>query len=438
MARASCPRAVSASVIDEGKVSAMRDVRMRGFDERADVADVERFLAERYAALEAEDVALADCAGRVLAADVSAGVDVPGFARSAMDGYAVRGEDTFGASDYDPIALHCVGEALPGRAYAGTVGRNEAVRIMTGAPVPPGADAVVMAEVCTERDGTVELREAVAPRKNVGAAGEDLRKGEVVLRAGRRLRPQDAGLLASIGVNPVRCVRRPRVRLCVTGDELLPAGQRPEGHRIVDTNSIVLRALLVRDGAELLDFELVPDDAERIRAVLAAPGADAVLVSGGSSVGVEDFAPRLVEELGTLHFHGIAMRPSSPAGVGSIGDTAVFLLPGNPVSCLCAYEFFSGPTLRALGGRSRAWPHPRVRLPLGRKISSMVGRVDYVRVAIERGRVVPLATSGASILSSTVRAAGCVIVPRDGEGMPEGALVEVRLYDDELAEDALP
>jgi molybdopterin molybdotransferase len=141
MARASCPRAVSASVIDEGKVSAMRDVRMRGFDERADVADVERFLAERYAALEAEDVALADCAGRVLAADVSAGVDVPGFARSAMDGYAVRGEDTFGASDYDPIALRCVGEALPGRAYAGTVGRNEAVRIMTGSPVPPGADA---------------------------------------------------------------------------------------------------------------------------------------------------------------------------------------------------------------------------------------------------------------------------------------------------------
>jgi molybdopterin molybdotransferase len=127
------------------------------------------------------------------------------------------------------------------------------------------------------------------------------------------------------------------------------------------------------------------------------------------------------------------MRPSSPAGVGRIGEAWVFLLPGNPVSCLCAYEFFAGPAIRAQGGRSRAWPHRRVRLPLSRKIASAVGRTDYVRVAIEQGRVVPLAISGASILSSTVRAAGCVIVPRELEGMPEGAEVEVRLYDDEAA-----
>ena len=173
------------------------------------------------------------------------------------------------------------------------------------------------------------------------------------------------------------------------------------------------------------------------------------LVSGGSSVGQEDHAPRLVAELGSLDFHGVAMRPSSPAGVGRMDrkrplggarseaqtsevdrDAWVFLLPGNPVSCLCAYEFFAGPTIRALGGRPRAWPHRRVRLPLARKISSAVGRTDYVRVAIEDGRVVPLATSGASILSSTVRAAGCVIVARALEGMPEGVEVEVLLYDE--------
>jgi molybdopterin molybdotransferase len=410
----------------------MRDVRMRGFAKRADVEEVERFLVERSAALEAEEVALLDCAGRVLTADVHADVDVPGFARSAMDGYAVRGEDTFGASDYDPIELRVLGESLPGRGFTGTVGANQAVRIMTGAPLPAGADAVAIAEVCSERDGRVEVREAVAPHKNVGAAGEDLRQGDLALRAGRRLRPQDAGLLASIGAARVSCVRRPRVRLLVTGDELLPAGRRPEGHRIADSNSVVLRALVARDGGELESFELLPDDAERIRAALASPGADVVLVSGGSSVGREDFAPKLVAELGSLAFHGVAMRPSSPTGVGSIGEALVFLIPGNPVSCLCAYEFFAGPTLRALGGRPRAWPHPRVELPLARKISSMVGRVDYVRVAIEGGHVVPLATSGASILSSTVRASGCVIVPRDSEGMPEGESVEVRLYDDEL------
>jgi molybdopterin molybdotransferase len=323
-----------------------------------------------------------------------------------------------------------LGESLPGRPCAGRVGAGEAVRIMTGAPVPAGADAVAPAETCSEQDGRVAVREAVPPQRHVGARGEDVRAGETVLRAGRRLRPQDAGLLASIGVPDVACHRRPRVALVVTGDELLPPGSRPEGARIVDSNSLVLAGLAARDGAIVVATERLPDRPERIREALLRDDVDVLLVSGGSSVGQEDHAPRLVAELGTLHFHGIAMRPSSPAGVGRVGDRWVFLLPGNPVSCLCAYEFFAGPTLRTMGGRPRAWPHRRARLRLGRKIGSAIGRVDYVRVAIEDGCVVPLATSGASILSSTVRAAGAVIVPRGLEGVPEGAEVEVLLYDD--------
>jgi molybdopterin molybdotransferase len=181
-----------------------------------------------------------------------------------------------------------------------------------------------------------------------------------------------------------------------------------------------------------LPFEILPDDPESIALAMRDPEADAVLISGGSSVGQEDHAPRLLAELGSLDFHGISMRPSSPSGVGRIGSRIAFLLPGNPVSCLCAYEFFAGPTLRVLGGRSRRWPHRRVWLPLARKISSAVGRTDYVRVVVEEERVVPLATSGAAILSSTVRASGCVIVPRECEGMPEGSQVEVLLYDEEL------
>ena len=403
---------------------------MKGFAERADVEEVERFLAGHARALEPEPVPVEACAGRVLAQDVAAAVDVPGFARSAMDGYALRGADTFGASAYDPIALRVVGQALPGAPYPGRVAAGEAVRVMTGAPVPEGADAVAMAEVCEERGGSVAISEPVAPRKNVGAIGEDVRAGDVVLRADRVLRPQDAGLLASIGVAAPPCVRQPRVRLVITGDELLPPGSRPTGAQIVDSNSVMLAALAARDGAIVLPHEILRDRPDAIRAALADAGADVVLVSGGSSVGQEDHAPRIVAELGTLDFHGVSMRPSSPAGVGRIGACTVFLLPGNPVSCLCAYEFFAGPTLRALGGRSRAWPHRRVTLPLARKISSAVGRTDYVRVAVEAGRVAPIATSGASILSSTVRADGCVIVPRALEGMPEGALVEVRLYDE--------
>ena len=409
----------------------MRDVRMRGFAERADVEEVERFLADAVRPLAPETVALLACARRVLAEDVRADVDVPSFPRSAMDGYAVRGEDTFGASEYDPISLELCGLALPGAPFDGRIGSGQAVRIMTGAPVPEGADAVVMAEVCEERDERVAVGEAVAPRKNVGDVGEDIRAGDELLRRGRRLRPQDVGVLASIGRAAVQCVTRPRVRLVITGDELLPPGSTPRGVRIVDSNSVVLRSLVARDAGELLPFEILPDDPALIRAALEDEDADVVLVSGGSSVGQEDHAPRLLAELGTLAFHGISMRPSSPAGVGRIGERFVFLLPGNPVSCLCAYEFFAGPTLRALGGRSRAWPHRQRRLPLARKIVSAVGRTDYVRVAVEEGFVVPLATSGASILSSTVRAAGCVIVPRELEGMPEGAEVDVLLYDEE-------
>ena len=410
----------------------MHDIRMKGFRERADVETVDAFLATEAARLSPESVELLECAGRVLAEAVDSAFDVPGFPRSAMDGYAVRGEDTFGASQYDELSLEVLGLSLPGAPFAGSLGPGQAVRIMTGACVPEGADAVVMAEVCEERDGRVSVRDAVAPRKNVGVPGEDIRSGARVLEAGRRLRPQDAGLLASIGQASVSCIRRPRVRLVVTGDELLPAGQAPErsGAKIVDSNSVVLRALVARDGGEVLPFEILPDRVEIIREAMANPDGDVVLVSGGSSVGQEDHAPGLLAELGSLDFHGISMRPSSPAGVGRIDDRFVFLLPGNPVSCLCAYEFFAGPTIRALGGRARRWPHARVRLPLAKKIASAIGRTDYVRVSIKKGAVLPIATAGASILSSTVRASGCVIVPRELEGMPEGEEVEVLLYDE--------
>ncbi|MAG29540.1 MAG: molybdenum cofactor biosynthesis protein [Deltaproteobacteria bacterium] len=409
---------------------------MRGFAQRVDVEVVVSYLSARATALEGVAMPLLECVGRVLAEDVKSEVNVPGFPRSAMDGYAIRGEESFGASAYDAIRLDVVGSSLPGAPFEGRLASGQAVRIMTGAPIPNGADAVVKAEVCEESDGRVGLSEAVAPKKNVGPVGEDIRRGEVVLRTGRRLRPQDAGLLSSIGRAEVPCVRAPRVRLVVTGNELLPAGSRPSGSRIVDSNSVVLRGLIARDSGRVLPFEIVPDVPEEIRDAMADDEADVVLVSGGTSVGQEDHAPRLLSELGELVFHGISMRPSSPTGIGCIDDRFVFLLPGNPVSCLAAYEFFAGPTIRTLAGRARGWPHRRAMVPLARKIASEVGRTDYVRVAIEDGRAVPLATSGASILSSTVRAAGAVVVPRELEGMPEGEVVEIFLYDDEPSDDA--
>jgi molybdopterin molybdotransferase len=241
------------------------------------------------------------------------------------------------------------------------------------------------------------------------------------------LRPQDLGVLSSVGHGQVTVVRRPRVRLVVTGNELLPAGSRPEGVHIADANGPMLAALIERDGG-LVEFPgLVRDDRQAILDALNAD-ADVIIVSGGSSVGVEDLTPMLVAEHGELAVHGIAMRPSSPTGLGRIGHRLVFLLPGNPVSSLCAYDFFAGRAIRALGGRDAAWPYRSIRATLKRKITSPIGRLDYARVKLVDGLVEPISVGGASVLSSTTRADGFVIVGDDSEGWAEGTEVDVWLY----------
>jgi len=214
----------------------------------------------------------------------------------------------------------------------------------------------------------------------------------------------------------------------VTGNELLPAGTRPDGFHIADANGPMLSALVERDGGVVKFPGLVRDDHQAILDALHAD-ADVVIVSGGSSVGIEDLAPTLVAEHGELAVHGIAMRPSSPTGLGRIGSRLVFLLPGNPVSSLCAYDFFAGRAIRRLGGRDAAWPYRSVRATLRRKISSPVGRLDYARVKLVDGLVDPLAVGGASVLSSTTRADGFVVVDDDSEGFADGTEVDVWLYD---------
>jgi molybdopterin molybdotransferase len=406
-----------------------RDVRMRGFQDRSEVADVQRMLTGRVKALPAESVLLADAAGRVLAEDIYSEVFIPLFDRAAMDGYALLGAETFGAGPYNPLEFRIVGEALPGRPYPGRLESGQAVRIMTGAPLPDGADAVLQVEAAEEADGVVRVTDAVPPARHVGRRGEDIKAGAIVLSRGRVLRPQDLGVLASIGAGSIAVFRRPVVDILVTGNELLPCGSRPEGYRIVDSNSVMLTALARRDGAVVGAVRLIPDSEEAIRTAVLASGADVLLISGGSSVGKEDHAPRVLAQAGELAVHGVALRPASPAGVGFLGDRPVFLLPGNPVSCLCAYDLFGGLTLRLLGGRPPGLPYRSAELPLARKLASAIGRVDYVRVLVRDAMVEPLATSGASVLSSTTRADGFVLVPRDSEGHAAGDPVCVYFYE---------
>lgn len=407
------------------------DPRMRGFRSRSAVADVVALIDRRVGRLGSEMVDLAGAAGRVLAEGIGAERPVPPFDRAAMDGYALRGEETTGADRTQPVSLRLLGASRPGRAFPGSVGPGEAVQIMTGAPVPAGADAVVKVE-STRTDGTlVQVFEAVLPGRNVGRRGEDIAPGEAVLPTGRVLRPQDLGVLSALAVGMVPVVRRPRVAILITGDELLPPGTPARGDQIADMNSVMLAALIARDGGLPQVIGPLADDRAGLREAIVAATAssDVVLVSGGSSTGPEDHPPGLVAELGELAVHGVALRPAGPAGVGFVGGVPIVLLPGNPVSCLCAYDFFAGRMVRRLGGRNTNWPYRSVARPLARPLASALGRVDYVRVRLNLDEVEPLTIHGASVLSSTTRADGFVIVPADLEGYPAGADMTVWLYD---------
>jgi molybdopterin molybdotransferase len=413
------------------------DPRLRGFKTRTAVEEVWAWIAREVQPLGAEFVTLSEGCGRILAHDLVATEPVPPFDRAAMDGYALRADETVGASSYTPAVFRCVGRSRPGQACAISVGQSQTVAVATGAPLPWGTDAVVPFEATRLEGEAVLVCEAVPQGRHVSRRGEDLAPASLVLPAGRLLRPQDLGVLSAVAAASVAVIRRPRVVLLVTGNELLPPGTPARDFQIPDMISVMIAALVARDGGSCRVVGPLPDTTSRIRqAVLEVQDrADLLLVSGGSSAGPEDHVPGIIAELGRLIAHGVALRPASPTGLGLIrqGELPVVLLPGNPVSCLCAYDFFAGPIVRRLGGRPLTWPYRRVRLPLARKLTSSVGRVDYARVRIRDGQVEPVSTGGASILSSVSRADGFVVVSADQEGVPAGDSVVVWCFDEHTA-----
>jgi molybdopterin molybdotransferase len=400
---------------------------MRGFRERSSVDEALAAAMDGIGPLPAEMIPVAEVGDRVLAADVSSTVDVPGFRRATMDGYAVLAEDTYGASLYNPISLRVVGASMPGAGTDAAIKPGECLRIMTGAPVPDAADAVLKAEDTNASGQHIEVAAAVPVGRNIGRVGEDVAAGDTILAAGRRLLPQDVGLLTAVGHNPVEVARRPIVRIIVSGDELLPPGASPTGSSIVDSNSPMLATLVERDGG-VPEIVRLPDEREAMEEALARGGADVIVTAGAASVGTEDRVPVLVAELGTLTIHGITMRPSAPTGVGTINSVRVVILPGNPVACLAANDFFAGPVVRSLGGRSPKWPYRTTERPLARQLVSQVGRTEYARVVINGDLVEPIAISGSSVLSSVTAASGFVVVPASSEGYAEGKTVTIHCY----------
>ncbi len=414
----------------ENKLFHSSDIRMKGFKEKRNVSEFLKIIDENVLTInEFEIVDLHHASGRVLAITIKSEINVPGFNRSAMDGYALKGEETFGADLYAPLEFKIIGVSLPAKPFEGKLELNNAVRIMTGSPMPLGADAVIPFELAKEEGGILKVIEAIPPGKNVGKIGEDVRVGQEIFPPGRKIRPQDVGLLASIGFPNLKVLRKPVVEIFITGDELLPPGSMPIGSKIVDSNSVMLESLVFRDIACLPKIIRLQDSRELIKSAIIESDADFILISGGSSVGQEDHAPTIVSELGEILIHGVALRPASPSGMGKINKKVVFLIPGNPVSCLCAYDLFASRAIRKFAGLNYNIPYRTVFLQLGSKVSSMVGRMDYVRVKISNQLAEPLAISGASMLSTTTFADGFILVPPECEGFPAGEKVEIYLYD---------
>ena len=385
-----------------------------------------------------ETVPLAGACGRVLFGDILSPEDLPGFSSSSMDGYAVRARDTFGATESLPALLEVAGEVLMGQAPRVPVGEGKAVRIGTGGMLPEGADAVVMVEYAHLLDeNTLEVMRAVSPQENVIQPGDDFRQGAAVLRKGQVLRPQDVGILAGLGITEIPVFRRPRVGILSTGDEVVPVDRKPGPGQVRDINTYTLGSFCGQGGADPLILGLSGDREDELRNGLAHAlrDADAVWVSGGSSVGTRDLTVRVLESFEGMEIlaHGISISPGKPTILARIGPKAVFGLPGHTASAMVVAEVFLTPFLSVLSGRGFHGTEGQrtVEARLTRNVESVTGREDYIRVRLigegDDRKAEPL-FGKSGLLSTLVEADGLVKVARNLEGLYQGQVVKVMRF----------
>ena len=395
----------------------------------------ERALAQIFAAIqpvaETESVPLRSALGRVLAADIRAGINVPSGRNSAMDGYAINAAALPAGGT---TTLRLVGASFAGQPFPGRLGPGECVRIMTGALMPAGADSVIMQEEAETTAGGIRICAGVKPGDNVREAGEDLARGDRVLAKGARLTPADLGVLASVGLAEVEVSRNIKVAFFSTGDELRPVGEPLADGLIYDSNRYTLYGMLARLGVEIIDLGIVRDDPALLdRAFLRARDeADIVITSGGVSVGEADYVKQTLRARGEVAFWKVAMKPGRPLTFGRLGGACFFGLPGNPVSVMVTFYQFVQPAIRKMLGETTA-PPITLKAPCASRLKKRPGRIEYQRGILSRDQNGQLAAhkTGAqdSGILSSMAAANCFIVlPLENDGVEPGDMVDVQLF----------
>ena len=409
--------------------------RLQGYDPRAlSAPDVNVFLSELVEPVrESEDVGIFDALGRVLAQDLISPLSVPPHDNSAMDGYAFAGEQLRADA---PLALEVVGTALAGKAWQGQVAAGQCVKIMTGAIMPAGVDTVVPQEFVALNGSTITIPAGLLQTgDNRRLKGEDLHEGRPALLAGERLLPAACGLVASLGVPSVKVRRRLRVAYFSTGDEILNLGEAPREGAVYDSNRYTVFGLLTRLGCEVIDMGVVRDDPALLEAAFAqaATQADAIITSGGVSVGEADYTRAMMKKLGDVAFWRIAMRPGRPMAVGRIGNAVLFGLPGNPVAVMVTFLAFVRPALLQMMG-ARPQPMPLLKARSQEAIRKKPGRTEYQRGIVDCSRDAGLVVrttgnQGSGVLSSMVQANGLIVLHHAQGNVAAGDEVEVMLFE---------
>jgi len=392
-------------------------------DDLVSVEDHLGRILDDLAPLPADDVPLMDALGLALATDVTSGISLPGFDNSAMDGYAVRVADLART----PVTLPVAGAIGAGQSGVEVLEPGTVAKIMTGAPLPAGADAVVPYEWTDRGADQVVIERAPEPAQHVRFAGEDVREGDVVLRAGTTLEPRHLGLLASIGRPEVSCVRRPRVVVVSTGSELREPGSELARDSIYEGNSFLLGGAAVRAGADVRRLGIVPDEPAAFLDALrgALPEADLVVTSGGVSQGDYDVVKAALRPLGTVWFGGVAMQPGKPQGYGRVDGVPIFTLPGNPVSSYISFQVFVLPALRRLMGiepAARPWPTARLAEPVE---SSPAGKRQFLRGVLRDGGLHRVGGPGSHLVAALAASDALIVVPEEATSLAAGTEVQM-------------